>query len=341
MRFGLVLSCLFTAAWSAHSQSCQPIKQRPNDGSYVQDHGLTQPGRYCLKEDIFVKGHRSWAEGGRIFNVSKIIVNIGANDVVLDLDGHTAWSDGRLEAGIETTLADKQVPLKNPPKNITLRNGTLRLERRGIGIRFSGLGGLLGDKWPYSVASDFGEPKFSVTTTGEALEQAVKLAKEGHQSYITEFWGLLPSNPAAYPVRNLRIENMRIRTKDVAVVLQGAGTVIRDSIIEVDSGTALWLYGPDAVIENNTIIVNGRDTSDSPLREADAAIRLHHADGAVIRNNRIVIKGNAPKRIVSTFETGPFTLESNRFQGVTNKDVIAKAFRGTVQMKAIANVFEP
>ena len=71
------------------------------------------------------------------------------------------------------------------------------------------------------------------------------------------------------------------------------------------------------------------------------AIRMVHGDGALIRNNRIIVKGDAPKRIVSTFGTGPFTLEGNRFYGVSEKDQIAKAFRGTVQMTARDNSFEP
>ena len=38
---------------------------------------------------------------------------------------------------------------------------------------------------------------------------------------------------------------------------------------------------------------------------------------------------------------GAFTLEGNRFCGVTDKDEIAKAFRGSVQMTARRDVFEP
>ena len=321
------------------AEPCQPIVQPTNDGSYVQDHGLDKSGSYCLKEDIFVKGHRSWAEGGRIFNVSKIIVNISANDVVLDFDGHTAWSDGRLDAGIETTLATNRASLKNPPRNITVRNGTLRLDHSGIGIRFSGLGGLYGDKWPGSIASDWGEPKFGSTTTGERLQRATQEAKEQNKDSTEELLRLLPASPAAYPVRNLHIEKMHIRTEGIAVLLQGAGTVIRDSVIEADAGTAIWIYGPGAVIENNTIIVHGRADTNTPLLEADAPIRLHHGDGAIIRNNRIVAKDDAHRRVLSLFDTGDVTVEGNVFEGIGEGDEWAKAFLGSVHIIAKSNRF--
>jgi Right handed beta helix region len=322
----------------AHAQTpCQPIVQRPHNDGYVQDQGIERPGPYCLREDIFVKGHRSWIEGGRIFNVSKIIVNIGADDVVLDLDGHLAWSDGRLEAGFETTLADKKVPLDKPPKNITLRNGSLRLEHSGLGIRFSGLGGLQADRVPISMGPKPSEPRVKHTGLPKTREEVREQVKEYGIWETESLWAQLPE-PSNYPIRNLTIERMHIRTREAALVLQGAGSVIRDNIIEVDDGTAIWLYGPGAVVENNTIIVNG---DGERILEADAPIRLHHGDGAVIRNNKIVVKGKAPRRAVSTFETGDFTLQDNRIFGVEQADGAAKAFRGTLQMQARGNSFAP
>jgi hypothetical protein len=339
-RMGFML-LLAIACGARGASSCQPLMQRTNSDSQVQDHGLTRPGHYCLKEDIFVKGHRSLAEGGRVFNVSKVIVNIAANEVVLDLNGRAAWSDGRLEAGIETTLADKHVPIKNSPRDITVRNGSLRLERSGIGIRFSGLGGLDSDKWPRALASDYGEARASSTTTGDELKRWVEQAKEGDQRRVSRLWDLLPKIPGEYPVRNLRIENMRIRTQASAAVLQGARSVIRDSVIEVAAGTALWIYGPGAVIENNTIVVHGKAPGPDPLLEADAPIRLIHADGAVIRNNRIVAADAAHKRAISLFDTGSITVESNRFEGMSQTDEWAKAFRGRADVRAQGNTFGP
>lgn len=360
----LLIASLIESPGALGAQTCAPITQRPKNDGYVQDHGIDKPGHYCLKEDIFVKGYRSIAEGGRIFNVSKIIVNIGSHDVILDLNGNTAWSDGRLEAGFETTLAEQRKPLKDPPKNITVQGGSLRLERSGIGIRFTGLGGLINDKWPISLVSDQERGSLSREAEQANAEIATKAAEgpvgmkldlllnarkrqverygaKTVSAFEQERESPLPRDASSYPVRNLRIENMRIRTQAAAAVLQGAGTVIRDSIIEVDAGTALWIYGPNAVIEDNTIIVHGKAPGPDPLLEADAPIRLIQADGAIIRNNRIVAADAAHKRAISLFETGPVTVESNRFEGIGETDEWAKAFRGTVQVQSRGNTFGP
>ena len=109
-------------------------------------------------------------------------------------------------------------------------------------------------------------------------------------------------------------------------------------MIETDSGTALWLYGPNAVVENNTIIVH---CLSKPMglqgvarcNEMDAPIRLMHGDGAVIRNNRFVLRGKAHQRVLSLFDTGAFTFEGNTFVGLEDAGQAVKAFSGTVQTK--------
>ena len=95
--------------------------------------------------------------------------------------------------------------------------------------------------------------------------------------------------------------------------------------------------GVARLIENNTIIVHGA----SPVREADAPIRLHHGDGAIIRNNRIVIKDGANRHGLSVFDTGAITVEKNTFYGMTEKDGVARAFAGKLEMEATGSRFEP
>jgi len=46
-----------------------------------------------------------------------------------------------------------------------------------------------------------------------------------------------------------------------------------------------------------------------------APIRLHHGDGAIIRNNRIVVKGDGHPWAVTSFRTGAITLEGNTLNG--------------------------
>jgi hypothetical protein len=55
----------------------------------------------------------------------------------------------------------------------------------------------------------------------------------------------------------------------------------------------------------------------SSCAPADAPIRLRMADGAIIRNNVIVLSGTTPQRILSIFDTtGTITLEGNTFVGL-------------------------
>ena len=70
----------------------------------------------------------------------------------------------------------------------------------------------------------------------------------------------------------------------------GAGNVLRNSTIEVDSDTAVYLYGPGSVVEGNTFIIHSSKQYPYPAK-LPAALKLRDADGAVIRNNRFVVKG--------------------------------------------------
>ena len=128
---------------------------------------------------------------------------------------------------------------------------------------------------------------------------------------LEEVLRALPARARDYPARGILVEKVAISSAGWGIGVEGAGTVIRDSTIEVDAGTALWIYGPHARIENNTIIVRGRGR----VREADAPIRLHHGDGAIIRNNRIVVKGDGHPWAITSFRTGAITLEGNTMNG--------------------------
>lgn len=351
VSLGVLLS--FNQAWA--QSDCQIIQPRPTGGAII-----TRPGYYCLGADLYVGGgFRLDIEGGHYHSDDILLLLLAANNIMLDLRQHSIISKAQVGGGIETPIQNggghsaqpefKNYPiLKNPekfdlpssyktpempiPMNLTIRNGTVKLKvSNGIGIRISGLGGFaFYDSQPISVFSDYSD----ANRTREDENAGIA---EGSRAIFAKFMSALPTMPAAYPKRNIFIENMRVRSKGVGIVVQGASTVIRNSVIETDAGTGIWIYGPNAIIENNTIIVHGTNK----LLEADAPIRLQQADGAIIRNNRIIIKGDAHKRGISTFSTGAFTLENNTFYGITGKDTLAKAFLGNLQMNASQNHFEP
>ena len=340
----IAVCCLLSAVNAAAAPDCLPLKQPEKTASLVQDQRIAQPGRYCLQEDLFVRGYKSLAEGGRVRTISPIVVNIAISNVSIDLNGREIWSDGRLDAGVETKMSpnadyENALPVANPPINLIVRNGKMKLERDGIGVRFSGLGGIPYDRFPEVIVSDAGASRLSDEPGAMQGGKNLPSDREWRISQHEQVMALLPKGPSAYLQRNVLIEKMTITTQQAAIVIQGAGTVIRDNVIDVSAGTAIWIYGPGAVIENNTIIVHGRGLGKDPLLEADAPIRLIHGDGAIIRNNRIVAAADAHHRAISLFNTGAIKVEGNRFEGMTANDDWAKAFLGTARVEAKDNKF--
>jgi hypothetical protein len=198
------------------------------------------------------------------------------------------------------------------------------------------------------VPSDLGDPLENVSKDNMSTKELTEMAERFqslHLSILHDQTKLRPKSSAEYQQRDLHLENLHIFVRGIpkgagsgggTINIQGAGTIIRNCVLETNDGNAIWIFGPNAIIENNTIIVHGTNR----LREADAPIRLIHADGAIIRNNKIVIKDEEHHRAISTFDTGAITVEGNTFYGMTPKDDIAKAFLGTLQMSGDNNHFE-
>jgi hypothetical protein len=356
----VIATIIFGAAalirWSAHpSANCatvvQPVFKGHVVGSLVVNGStdsrairtiVENPGIYCLEENIQIDGQYSpfTIEGSKLFSDDDQLLIIRSDDVSIDFKEFSATSDAALDSAISTPYLRKYdtsflSPLPPAPKNISLKNGTLRIDRTGVGIRFRGLG-------PESFANTREELRelMGPRADWDSVSRDEYFKKTGRQIRILS--ELFPKGPSAYPVRNLHLENMRIKTKQDAVILEGASTVIRDSVIETDSGTAVWLYGPNAILENNTIIVHCLETKRiteglATCRKLDAPIRLMHGDGAVIRNNRFILKSNAHQRVISVFETGSFTFENNTVVGLQDIDSLAKAFTGELLMKGEGN----
>lgn len=363
LRAAVVALLSAAASASAAAQGCTPLKQgmsepgafrygpsAPAPGRTVVD----KPGHYCLKENLRVEGHY-WPvtpEGPKLFSDDKLIVMLAADDIELDFKGHSATSDAALQAGLRTPHGEPTTALTKSlptivPRNVTIGNGTIKASRHGMAVEIFGVGP---QEALVNIVKDATEKEFRETFAEViAREQEGDPDRFDRPAHVKEWVDyenkrraalratFLP-NAAAYPVRNLRIENMHIRSQDYAVVLQGAGSVIRNSVIETDSGTALWLYGPNAVIENNIFIVHcivrpmSRDGT-SRCEEMDAPIRLQHGDGAVIRNNRFILKDQAHQWALSVFDTGEFTFEGNTFTGLNNPSQAVRSFRGPLQIK--------
>ena len=299
MRLLLTLFLLLIGA-SAVAQdaaTCQPIQPRQGGGAV-----LTRPGLHCVTCDMLVDSHyRPFAHGSEYKNDDHIVILVAGDNVVVDLQRHTVVANAAMRAAIDTLARDwvnyPDVRGLVLPANVTIRNGKICVRKRvgdGWGIRIFSAPDL-----PLDLRSD-------IASSGAAAHMA-----ERTTFALEEVWRALPARARDYPARGILVEEVAISSAGWGIGVEGASTVIRNSTIEVDAGTALWIYGPNARIENNTIIVRGRGR----VREADAPIRLHHGDGAIIRNNRIVVKGDGHPWAVTSFRTGAITLEGNTLNG--------------------------
>jgi len=323
----------------AHAQNtaCQPLLPERNKNIV-----LSQTGSYCLQADLEVRDYSEFFIDRPSGRPSEAL-DITHDNISVDLQDN-AVRVGNASLGIRIENGGKSNYKADynarQPKQVAIKNGLLSTTS-SVGI-YSGF-------YELSILSDMGDPLERASTRGKSKEELLNLSnssRERKEWIFKNQLALRPSKAADYHQRNIRIENMHIDARESnvtsrahagAINIQGAGTIIRNCVIETDGSTALWLFGPDAVIENNTIIVHGAN----PVREADAPIRLHHGDGASIRNNRIVIKDGANRRGMSVFDTGAITVEKNTFYGMTEKDDVVKAFTGSLEVKESGSRFEP
>jgi Right handed beta helix region len=298
---------------------------------------IRQPGKYCLAKDLWVDGsHQPWRwDGPTFFSDDSVVLEIVSSNVAIDLQGHQVGSDALLTAAVQTAAPRRDSRTGNGPataagySNLSLRNGAIVVKRSYPAVVFDGLEPLENSYSDVVERTRRGERTGESSDVVEALKQHL---------WMRDIVPLLLPAAADCPVRNLRLENLKIRSGQTAIILQGAGSVIRGSTIETDSGTAIQIHGPNALIENNTIIVHCSGTAQSSsCRTADAPIRLVHGDGAVIRNNRIVMKSDSQKHAVSVFSSGRFTFENNVVVTSVGSAQFASAWTGTLDMAASGN----
>lgn len=131
--------------------------------------------------------------------------------------------------------------------------------------------------------------------------------------------------PPKYQDAHITIDNMNIFATYRGVQLADNHNTIRNSTIEVDDNTAIYLMGQYPVIENNNIIIHSNKNGDSETQKKyniqikDGAIKLRDAKGGIIRNNRIIYKGGlfsgkAPVAI-NLLDSKDVLIEGNTIEG--------------------------
>jgi Right handed beta helix region len=133
-----------------------------------------------------------------------------------------------------------------------------------------------------------------------------------NKSKVKTYWDFKP----ALPDKNLIVENMTITSGGRGVVMAGAYNILRNNTIEVGSKVAVYLYGPNTLVEGNTFIIHQDKTDDADL---PAVLKLRDAHNAIIRNNRFIVKntvfrGKAPAAI-NLLESKDVLIENNTIEG--------------------------
>jgi hypothetical protein len=303
----------FVAAISnlAHGQeNCRPIETTdPKSGFPITAQKITRPGEYCLTSDLRAPRTYVFSEGGeRTF--PNYMLSIAASDVVVDLHGYTLKVDTRGMGGMVSGYWKDLLS----HRKITIRNGTLK-SRSASAISFNTPDG--------SIYSDFKAMHNQSQKLAEFYKSQFGISDIAEDE-LQKLLKTLPQSADAYSKTEYLIDHMKIESGSVldyvgihrkAIGMKGASNIIRNSTIEVEDGhAAIYLFGPNQLIENNVIIFKGKAAVVSA-----AAIKLHQADNTIIRNNDIIIESSeedAPEAAISLIDSKSVVVEGNRIYGI-------------------------
>jgi len=229
---------------------------------------IDEPGFYRLNEDRISRG--GWSPEGWCCT-GRILLKIISGDVDVDLNGRTIGTTYG-NSGIIATMRscadrDKRRSHLYPHcahlRNIAIRNGVLMFN-----VDTSGQPLVFSNQWSGDAELPF---------------------RRGEQPY----GGPVPQI-TDYPANNYLLDGLRINGRYSGPFLEGAGSVVRNCIIETDGLFGLGIAGPNALIENCDIVL--RKSRDVFIAKRElilrSAIVLRDGHGAIIRNNRIRIEAS-------------------------------------------------
>ena len=252
---------------------CKPAKR---DIGFIPVLALIQgSGKFCLVQDLVQRRLRSLDDGSIAGSPSDnghgIVIFYDIKDVQLDLQGH-------LVSAIPFENTEGVIPSESPSlRTISLKNGRIETPGpRSYGVILTRY-----VKWGWVITSEPGErPYIYKRVVNEDTPLTQRMWNEAKRTYYEIPWNY--EEPDTYV-----LENLHITSGGRGVVMSGVNNVLRNSTVEVDSKTAVYMYGPGTVIEGNTFIVKLDPQDDAPL---PAILKLRDAHGAIIRNNKFLVK---------------------------------------------------
>ena len=282
------------ASRASHAANCEPVGTTPANGHFIG--GVVPSGKYCLtvnlkqpKEfDLHAMRFKTFV-GAPLLSIScpswdACARSVGTRHVDIDLQGHRITADVANMTGIQDRV---------PTEHISLRNGSV----------------IVGGTRAGNIGIDL-QAMYSPRKTYARLNCKQAGVKCGNGQLVM----VAPEAPVYLETRHI-VERVKVRAGWLGVQMVGIGNTLRNSVVDVDNHTATALFGFGSIIENNTIIVHGKER---PASE-DGALALWDAKGAVIRNNRFIYKGRAKHAppAIRLVDSAGVTLEGNAFEGFT------------------------
>lgn len=263
-------------------------------------YGIREAGNYCVTADVTVNERSRLNHGWELIYESSGAMGINASNVAVDLKQHTLTSKA------SKSNTPHGVSIFQHQNNMLLKNGTLRvIGKQGVGVFNSNTSLLI------KIPAENNKIRWCRLSYPEC-EEVTYLNSVDHI-------------PPIYQDANITIDNMNIFATYRGVQLADNHNIIRNSTIEVDDNTAIYLMGQYPVIENNTIIIHSNKNGDTETQKKyniqikDGAIKLRDAKGGIIRNNRIIYKGGlfsgkAPVAI-NLLDSKDVIIEGNTIEG--------------------------
>jgi hypothetical protein len=295
-------------AGASRAQGSSPMSLTLANPDFPSDKNfhIRTPGLYQLTKDEIQE--KLWG-GGHVGPKGGFMVNIQCGSVALDLGGHILGADFGIAGVLLSARNNREFANRFPKilgdasldnRFVTVRNGTIDLAR------------------------------------GEGTLVAVEFAEQWHDTQwrttaraanvTTPYYRRVPEG-VTYTRNDYRFEQLKVLAKSIALSVEGSHTVIRDCVIESAGVAAIFIAGPNVVIENCEIRLRplAKDAQEGTSNPMRAAIFLRDASGAVIRNNRIrVDEGGEPSQthcIVVRDGASDVVIEGNTFINVKGEPV--------------------
>lgn len=296
---------------------CKPVKYL---GNFIEIKVLVEgEGRQCLVQDLVQRSAISVSEGFRERGQPSVVVEFfRAHDTDLDLQQHLV-SLHPFKNGTGISMNESGVSISRAgalPHHLSVRNGEVRTPGPlGVGV-------YLGFHKDFALTTDLYARAY------DPLPEDQHPMSDQRPFDPDKKIGFI--NPWNYrPETHFLVDHLHIQSGGRGVIMVGAHNVLRNSVIEVDSDTAAYLYGPGSIVEGNTFIVHLDPAHPSTL---PAALKLRDADGAVIRNNRFIVEagnGKMAEAAINLLASKHVVLEGNRIEN-TRQLVRADAQSTTV-----------